>query len=63
MNKLWNKLSGKKQEETEPAVKDGRGLSDSEKHTYRYFLQYTFIPNLASGNEFLFLRRYDQCIL
>lgn len=49
MNKLWNKLSGKKQEETEPAVKDGRGLSDSEKHTYRYFLQYTFIPDLASG--------------
>lgn len=49
MGKFWNKLTGKRQEETVAEVKQQRELTDDEKHSYRYFLQYKFIPRLVAG--------------
>jgi len=47
MKKLWNKMIGKKTEKTD--TKQQRVLTDEEKHMYRYFLQYKFIPDLVAG--------------
>ena len=49
MSKLWNKIFGKRQEEMVAEVKQQRELTDDEKHSYRYFLQYRFIPDLVAG--------------
>ena len=49
MSKLWNKIFGKRQEESVAEVKQQRELTDDEKHSYRYFLQYRFIPDLVAG--------------
>lgn len=49
MKKLWNKIFGKRQEEAVAEVKPQRELTDDEKHSYRYFLQYKFIPDLVAG--------------
>ena len=49
MSKLWNKIFGKRQEEAVAEVKQQRELTDDEKHSYRYFLQYRFIPDLVAG--------------
>lgn len=49
MSKLWNKTFGKRKEEALVEVKKQRELTDDEKHSYRYFLQYKFIPNLVAG--------------
>ena len=49
MSKLWNKIFGKRQEEAVAEVKQQRELTDDEKHSYRYFLQYKFIPDLVAG--------------
>lgn len=49
MSKFWNKIFGKRQEETVAEVKQERELTDDEKHSYRYFLQYRFIPDLVAG--------------
>ena len=44
-----NKIFGKRQKETVAEVKPQRELTDDEKHSYRYFLQYRFIPDLVAG--------------
>ena len=49
MSKFWNKIFGKRQKETVAEVKPQRELTDDEKHSYRYFLQYRFIPDLVAG--------------
>lgn len=49
MSEHWNKIFGKRQEETVHEVKQQRELTDDEKHSYRYFLQYIFIPYLVAG--------------
>lgn len=49
MSKSWNKIFGKRQEETVAEVRRQRELTDDEKHSYRYFLQYRFIPDLVEG--------------
>lgn len=51
MWKFWNKLFGKKQKENDAPVRkqQQRVLTDDEKHSYRYFLQYKFLPELAAG--------------
>ena len=49
MSKFWNKIFGKRQEDTVAEVKPQRELTDDEKHSYRYFLQYKFIPDLVAG--------------
>ena len=47
MKKLWKNIFGKRQEEVIAEVKQQRELTDDEKHSYRYFLQYKFIPDLV----------------
>ncbi len=49
MSKLWNKIFGKRQEDAVAEVKQQRELTDDEKHSYRYFLQYKFIPDLVAA--------------
>ena len=49
MSKFWNKKFGEKQEEALTEVKQQQELTDDEKHSYRYFLQYKFIPDLVAG--------------
>lgn len=49
MKKLWKNIFGKRQEESVAEVKQQRELTDDEKHSYRYFLQYKFIPDLVAG--------------
>lgn len=49
MSKLWNKIFGKKQEVPNTEIKQQKVLTDDEKHSYRYFLQYKFIPDLVAG--------------
>ena len=49
MSKFWNKIFGKRQEDTVAEVKPQRELTDDDKHSYRYFLQYRFIPDLVAG--------------
>ena len=49
MKKLWKNIFGKRQEESVAEVKQQRELTDNEKHSYRYFLQYKFIPDLVAG--------------
>ena len=49
MKKLWNKIFGKRQKEPVSVGGLQRELTDDEKHSYRYFLQYKFIPDLVAG--------------
>ena len=49
MSKFWNKIFGKRQEDTVAEVKPQRELTDDDKHSYRYFLQYRFIPDPVAG--------------
>ena len=49
MKKLWKNIFGKRQEEVIAEVKQQRELTDDEKHSYRYFLQYKFIPDLVAA--------------
>lgn len=49
MKNLWNKIFGKKQEVPNTEIKQQKVLTDDEKHSYRYFLQYKFIPDLVTG--------------
>ena len=49
MKKLWNKIFGKRQKELVSVGGLQRELTDDEKHSYRYFLQYKFIPDLVAG--------------
>lgn len=49
MSKFWNKIFGKRQEDTVAEVKPQREITDDEKHSYRYFFQYRFIPDLVAG--------------
>ena len=49
MSKFWNKIFGKRQEDAVAEVKPQRELTDDDKHSYRYFLQYKFIPDLVAG--------------
>ena len=49
MKKLWNKIFGKRQKEPVSVGGLQRELTDDEKHSYRYFLQYRFIPDLVAG--------------
>ena len=49
MKNLWNKIFGKKQEMPNTEIKQQKVLTDDEKHSYRYFLQYKFIPDLVAG--------------
>ena len=49
MKKLLRNLFGKKQMETETEVRQSQLPADDEKHSYRYFLQYKFIPDLVAG--------------
>ena len=49
MSKFWNKIFGKRQEDMVAEVKPLRELTDDDKHLYRYFLQYRFIPDLVAG--------------
>ena len=49
MKKLWNKIFGKRQKESISVGGLQRELTDDEKHSYRYFLQYKFIPDLVAG--------------
>ena len=49
MKKLWNKIFGKRQKESVSVGGLQRELTDDEKHSYRYFLQYKFIPDLVAG--------------
>ena len=49
MKNLWNKIFGKKQEVHNTEIKQQKVLTDDEKHSYRYFLQYKFIPDLVAG--------------
>lgn len=49
MSKFWNKKFVKRQEDTVTEVKPQREIKDDEKHSYRYFLQYKFIPDLVAG--------------
>ena len=49
MKKLWKNIFGKRQEEVTAEVKQQRELTDDEKHSYRYFLQYKFIPDLVAA--------------
>lgn len=48
MSRFWNKRFGKKQRETDIET-TRQVLSDDEKHSYRYFLEYKFIPDLVAG--------------
>ena len=49
MKKLWKNIFGKRQEDVIAEVKQQRELTDDEKHSYRYFLQYKFIPDLVAA--------------
>lgn len=49
MKNLWNKIFGIKQEVPNTEIKQQNVLTDDEKHSYRYFLQYKFIPDLVAG--------------
>ncbi|MGM9775481.1 MAG: hypothetical protein ACI3ZG_01730 [Candidatus Coprenecus sp.] len=49
MSKFWNEILGKQEEDAVAEVKQQRELTDDEKHSYRYFLQYRFIPDLVAG--------------
>ena len=49
MSKFWNEKLGKQEEDAVAEVKQQRELTDDEKHSYRYFLQYRFIPDLVAG--------------
>ena len=49
MSKFWNEKLGKQEEDAVDEVKQQRELTDEEKHSYRYFLQYRFIPDLVAG--------------
>lgn len=49
MNRFWNKKNDRKQRDTGGEIEQQHVLSDEEKHSYRYFLEYKFIPDLVAG--------------
>ena len=49
MSKFWNKIFGKRQGDTVAEVKPQQEIADDDKHSYRYSLQYKFIPDLVAG--------------